>query len=74
MKKNFLGILGLTLLITVVLSLIFPMLSSQSVFTQSIYAAENGTCCPELGSICGLNGRIFDGYYYIKEGPCNQEA
>jgi hypothetical protein len=30
----------------------------------------DGTCCPERGSLCGMNGQTFSGYYYRRVGSC----
>lgn len=33
-------------------------------------AADSGTCCPEIGSICVIGNLVFHGYYYKSSGPC----
>lgn len=39
---------------------------------ENTATCQNGTCCGERESICGLNGTNFQHYYYKAEGPCSQ--
>jgi hypothetical protein len=41
-------------------------------FRSNTATCQNGTCCGERESICGLNGTNFQHYYYRAEGPCSQ--
>lgn len=42
--------------------------SEQGIVTAK--ACADGSCCPQSGSICGLNGQTYFGYYYQSSGPC----
>ena len=44
--------------------------SDHKVVVAEAACAVEGTCCRELGSICGLNGSNFHNWYYKSEGSC----
>ena len=33
-------------------------------------ACADGTCCPQDGAVCGLNGQNFVNHYLTGMGPC----
>ena len=38
---------------------------------QANRACADGNCCPEAGSVCGLNGQNYsDKYWTNQPGPC----
>ena len=44
--------------------------SDHKVALAEAACAVDGTCCKELGSICGLNGSTYYNYYYKSYGSC----
>ena len=62
----------LALLIVALAALPVALTASNGVEANKACAEEqNGTCCPESRSVCGLNGVNYNNYYYKAEGPCN---
>lgn len=42
---------------------------------QANEACADGNCCPETGSVCGLNGQNYsDKYWTNQPGPCPKDT
>jgi hypothetical protein len=44
----------------------------QTFLIDSTYALSGGTCCPEFGSLCVVDGIVIANYYYLPFGPCQR--
>ncbi|MFX1536755.1 MAG: hypothetical protein ACFFDI_21260 [Promethearchaeota archaeon] len=64
MKNKLFKVMALVALVFVVVGLIVSL--------SSPLKAGGGTCCPEWGSLCIVEGYVFEHYYYKPSGPCNE--
>lgn len=64
MNKKTLIVMGLVIFVA---TLIFS-------FAMPVISGGEGSCCPEVGSICVIGDMVFeDQYAWFGPGPCPQE-
>lgn len=64
---------ALFMMFSVTITTSSPTKMEVSVSGIKTLAQDSGTCCPETGSKCYINGELKErNHYYLTSGSCNQ--